>query len=95
MATREEVYRAVDAERDHQDAKRGADRPQSLLGFIQVLKKELQEVEDGWYEGHDRGRHSPLHELVQVAAVAVACLERYGTEGTVLNKNDEVFIGKP
>lgn len=89
---REDIYKAVDVEREHQDNKRGANRPQSLLGFIEILKKELQEVEDGWYEGIDHGRNSPLAELVQVVAVAVACMEKYGVEGTVLNKDDQVVI---
>lgn len=86
--TREDVYKAIDAEREHQDEKYGPNKPQSLPGFLTVLRKELQEAEDGWFYGIEERRNTCLEELVQVAAVAIATLERYGLVGNPVSTND-------
>lgn len=85
---RDVVYQYIDFEREHQDKKYGVDKPQSLPGFLLVLQREVQEAIDGWMNGVYEGRDAPLHEVVQVAATAVACLEKYGTRGTALATND-------
>lgn len=91
---REFVYDTIDIERDHQLTKYGADKLQSLAGYLLILRRELEEAEEGWMKGIDVGRNSPLAEIVQIAAVAVACLERYGTEGnTRVNVDDDTVIG--
>lgn len=77
---RADVYRAIDAEREHQAQKYGADRCLSLPGFLLVIELELAEAKLACVKGGD-GRHSALAELVQVAATAVAALEKYGIEG--------------
>lgn len=78
--SRQEVYIAIDQERDYQDRKWGIDKPQGLCGFFVALRHELNEAELAWVKGGE-GRDSALHELRQVAALAVAALEKYGTEG--------------
>lgn len=85
--SREHVYAAIDKERTHQDQKWGANKPQSLPGFFVILRKELQEAEDAWVK-NVTGDHAPLNELVQVAATAVACLEKYGVTGSATATND-------
>ena len=87
VLSRAEVYAAVDKERNHQDDKWGANKPQSLPGFLMVLEKELQEAKDAWVKNVD-GEHAPLNEIVQIAATAVACLEKYGVTGSATATND-------
>ena len=79
--TREQVYAQIDRERDYQDVKWGSDKRQSLAGYLIILQKELNEAVDGWMKDSP-GRNAPLNEITQVAAVAVACLEQYGCDGT-------------
>jgi len=86
MPTRKEVYEAIDAERQYQMEKFG-DKPQSLPGFIAILRSELNEAEVGWIK-NKTGRNSPLAEIIQIAAVAVACAEKYGTRGNTFNTDD-------
>ena len=77
-----EVFDEVRAERQHQDDKWGplGDKNQSLVGFLLILRKELEEAEMGWMKNKS-GRDSALGEIVQIAAVAVAALQQYGFEG--------------
>lgn len=78
--SRGEVYAAIDKERDYQDSKWGVEQPQSFMGLIAVIEAELNEVKLGWLKNLP-GKSAPLNELVQVAATAVAALEKYGIEG--------------
>lgn len=87
VLTRQEVYDAIDAERLHQEIKWGMDKPQSLPGFLLVIENELAEAKEGWCKNL-QGKSAPLNELVQVAAVCVAALERYGTTGSATSAND-------
>ena len=82
MLTLDEVFDKIREERVYQDKKWGPlDRKgQSLAGFLLILRKELEEAEDGWMKNVE-GRNSALAEVVQVAAVAVAMLQQYGFEG--------------
>ncbi len=77
-----DVLELVKQERDYQDKKWGTieERSQSIPGFMLIAKKELIEAEDGWCK-NVQGRHSALREMIQVAAVAIACLETHGGGG--------------
>lgn len=92
MTTKEQIYDAIEKERDHQHTKYGWDKQQSFAGFLLVLERELQEAKDGWMRGIQQGRDSPLYEIVQVAAVAQACLEKYGLEGCPISTYDQIGI---
>ena len=87
VLSRAEVYSAIDKERNHQDDKWGPNKPQSLPGFLIVLEKELQEAKDAWVKNVE-GEHAALNEIVQIAAAAVACLEKYGVTGSAIATND-------
>ena len=89
LLSREEVYRAIDLERQHQIEKYGENRAQSLPGFLLVAQAELDEAKEGWIKNRP-GRSSPLAELLQVAAVCVAALEKYGISGNTFNTDDYV-----
>lgn len=85
--SREEVMSAIDNECLSQDKKWGVDKPQSLPGFLLIMQKEINEAVEGWAKNYE-GKHAPLNEVVQVAAVAIRCLERYGTNGSAAATND-------
>lgn len=87
VLTMNQVFEAIRVERQKQDEKWGKDKPQSLAGYMLVIRKELEEAEDGWLKDLP-GKSAPLNELVQVAAVAVAALERYGNTGNVTCTDD-------
>lgn len=77
--TRSVVARLIDAERAYQDAKFGSlesREPLTIGEFLLVLRNELNEAVQAWTKaGH--GSTDALCEVVQVAAVAVACLETH------------------
>jgi hypothetical protein len=81
------VFEAIAQERKNQDDKWGENKPQSLPGFLIILESELDEAKKGWAKNLD-GKSAPLNEIVQLAAVAVACLEKYGTKGSAISTND-------
>jgi NTP pyrophosphatase (non-canonical NTP hydrolase) len=80
-----EILQAVKTERAYQDRKWGPlhDRQQSIAGFLLVMEGELAEAKKAWLKNTPSGaRHSVLEEILQVAAVAVACLQQHGLSGT-------------
>jgi hypothetical protein len=85
--SREEVMFAIDNECLSQDEKWGIDKQQSLPGFLLIMQKEINEAVEGWVKNRE-GKHAPLNEVVQVAAVAIRCLERYGVNGSATATND-------
>jgi hypothetical protein len=92
VLTRQEVFDAINQERSYQDQKWGVNNPQSLPGFLLIAKGELNEAIDGWIKNR-QGRNSPLAELLQVAAVCVAAMERYGINGNTVNTDDVPMYG--
>lgn len=78
----EEAINSVKEERDYQDAKWGtiAEHNQSIPGYLLIIRKELEEAENGWMK-NTPGRDSALAEIRQIAAVAIACMQQYGIEG--------------
>lgn len=87
VLTREAVFDAIAAERVRQDLKWGKDKPKSLPGYLMVVEAELAEAKQGWIKNLP-GKSAPLNELVQVAAVCVAALERYGVTGSAISTDD-------
>lgn len=83
----EDVIEAIKKERAHQEAKWGKDDPQSCAGFLLIIQAELNEAIAGWMKNLP-GKSACMNELVQVAATAIAALERYGTTGTPFSTND-------
>lgn len=93
LISREDVYAAIDKERDYQDQKYGVDKGQSLPGFITIMRAELAEAEQGWLK-HSIGRHSALQEIIQLAATCVACLEKYGVDHSAISTDDIAYFTK-
>lgn len=72
------VFAAIARERAWQDQKWGtiAEHPHEVGGWLTLVRKELREAEDAWCS--QRGDASALEELLQVAAVAIACIQQHG-----------------
>lgn len=79
--TSDPVVKAVAAilgEREYQDQKWGGivARPHSVPEWILIMEEELEEAKKAWRDADGIG--DSLHEVRQVAAVALACLEQHG-----------------
>lgn len=75
---RDAVFAAIERERLRQDAKRGFAHP--VGSWLTVLRCELREAEEAWAKRHPDDL-AAIEEILQVAAVAVACLEQHGKPG--------------
>lgn len=81
MSSRDDIYAAINAERDSQDAKWGK-QFHDLPVWSAILTEECGEVAEASLrvhfapEGNDEGLAHLREELVQVAAVAVHIIEK-------------------
>lgn len=82
MTTINEIIDEILYERKLQDFKWGSieEKKQSVAGYLLIIRKELEEAEQGWMKNIE-GKHSSLSEIKQIAAVCVACLQQHGLEG--------------
>lgn len=69
------VAKAISQELFYQGVKWGEQhiRNQSVEGHLLIMRKELQEAEDGWMK-NSTGRNSVQNEIVQVVAVGIQAL---------------------
>ena len=72
---RQKVYVAIARERAYQGRQWG-NTWHTVGEWLLILESELTEAKQGWVKGH--GNCEALLEILQVAAVAVACLEAHG-----------------
>jgi hypothetical protein len=82
------VSQAILDEMRNQDIKFGVDKEQSLPGYMLLIRKELEEAENGWTKSLN-DKHACLNELVQVAALTMRALMTYGTTGCAISTNDK------
>lgn len=87
VLTFEEAVKHVLTEIQYQDRKWGQDKAQSLPGFILIAEREMNEVKEGWNKNLQE-RNSALHEMVQVAAICIQAIMRYGPTGNTYSTND-------
>jgi hypothetical protein len=73
------VLNAIIEEREYQIEKCGLIE-ESIPGYLIILESELKEAKKGWLENIE-GRDSSLEEIVQIAAVCIACLAQHGISG--------------
>ena len=78
MQTREQVYRAIDSERDHQDRKWGTiqQHPHEVGAWLTLIRQHLRDAESAWCNSN--GDYMALQEVRKIAAIAVACAEQHG-----------------
>lgn len=75
----QQIWLAIRRERDHQDNKYGPidARRLSVGDYLVIMRRELAEAEQA-YVSTPLPVDEALREILQVAAVAVACLEAHG-----------------
>lgn len=78
MTDRTAIYAAISRERGYQQWRRPERPPMSLPAWLLVLEAELAEAKEAWVRGDGSMPPAALCEVLQVAAVAVACLEEHG-----------------
>lgn len=73
-----QTFYAIERERNYQDEKWGdlEEHPHTVGEWLLVLESELNEAKQGWVK--EGGDETALREILQVAAVAVACLQQHG-----------------
>lgn len=78
MSTRQEVFDAINRERDYQDRKWGTieENPHEVTGWLLVMQGGMDEAIRGWQKGY--GDFDALRKVLQVVAVGCACLEQHG-----------------
>jgi len=81
IGPRIEAVCAVIDERNYQDEKHGpiGTHGHTIGEWILIMEAELAEAKQALIKG-GKGRDSVLHELVQVTAVGLACLEQHGVK---------------
>lgn len=77
---REDVYSAIDSERDFQDRKWGSvdEHPHEVGAWILLMQKHLRDAENAWCSSD--GHYTALREIRKVLAVGVACAEQHGIQ---------------
>jgi hypothetical protein len=81
LVTRDEVYAAVDTERDYQDAMRGnaarakVSDNRDLGSLILFMDTYVGKAKAAFSGAHPAGREASLHEIRKVAALAVLAME--------------------
>lgn len=83
MATRQEVYAAIDSERNYQDAQQGnavSDLPRtySTAEWLNVIDTYVRKAQDAWSGPHPAGREEAINQVRKVAALAVIAMEQNG-----------------
>ena len=84
-ATREEVYRVIDGERDYQDSmppSRTDGSIKSVGDYITLMDSMLRSASDTFYT--TPGVTGSLDWIRKVAAISVRCLEEHGAPPRVL-----------
>lgn len=77
MATRSEVYAAIDTERDYQDSKWGAHGSgHEIPAWLTYMRSYLDEATDQVSRNYGDG--GSLETLRKVVALGVCCLEEHG-----------------
>lgn len=76
--TRNDVFFAIEQERDHQDQKWGTldEHPHELGAWLTIMRSLLNDAERAYMS--PRGTIGALDELRKVVAVGVACMEQHG-----------------
>lgn len=79
MASIAEVFAAIARERSYQDRKWGAldTYHHNIDRWMEIASEEFDEAVAAWADIHV-GAHVTQAELLQAAAVIVACLEQHG-----------------
>ena len=95
MATRQEVYTAIDSEREYQDSFIETDDtryddslpPHTVGDYLTMLSTYLRKAQDEWTL--TAGIDSSLHQIRKIAGISVHCMEDWGAPVRDLPKESE------
>ena len=73
------VFKAITEERNYQDQKWGT-RFHDVGAWLLIMESELEEAKSAWCKADGKADVRSLEEIIQVAAIAVACLEHHALE---------------
>lgn len=76
--TRNEVFAAIDQEREVQDKKWGTldEHPHAVGSWLTIMRQLLNDAEKAYMSQH--GDFGALDEIRKVVAIGVACMEQHG-----------------
>jgi hypothetical protein len=74
--SRDEVYAAIDGERDYQDTELGVGE-NSVPGEILILESYIARARASWVDDYN-SRAPALRMIRKVAGIAVRCMENHG-----------------
>ncbi len=76
MATRQEVYAAIDSERDYQEnLSRNEFKQQTPMEHVSIIRTIVNRSDDHWY---DVAGQLPMDFMRKIAGVAVRAMEQHG-----------------
>lgn len=76
MTDRNEVFRAIDSERDYQEAlSRNTKKLQEPLEHLAVIRRICRDMEDSWYNVPGE---ADMNFMRKIAGVAVRAMEQHG-----------------
>lgn len=75
--TRNHVFQVISVERENQKLKWGSDDGKTVSCFINDIEHKLNQAKVGAYE---RNNNEAVYRIMQIAALATACLEHLGGE---------------
>ena len=73
---REEVYKAIDSERDYQtQLTRNEVKNQTPMEYLAIISRIVRDMEDSWY---DKPGQPSMDYMRKIAATAVRAMEQHG-----------------
>lgn len=78
-ATRQEVYEAIDTERDYQDrlgANRTDGRQQTVGEYLTMMRHYMNKADEAWT--NNPGDAAALEVIRKIGGIAVRCMEDWG-----------------
>jgi hypothetical protein len=85
MTTRQEVYEAINTEREYQDRlwEQSPSRPTSIGEAVLLLEEYVSRARLEW-TGEPAPEERTLNVIRKIAGIAVRCMEQHGAPGRVL-----------
>ena len=80
-ATRQEIYAAIDGEREHQNtlcARNQWSEAKTIGEFLLTIECLIDKAKESWYMEPDLQASETLNNMRKIAATAVACMEEHG-----------------
>lgn len=96
MPIRQEVYAAIDSERDYQDEAKGNARSDlardySTAEWLNMIATYTRKAQDAWSGPHPEGVYASIDIVRKIAALAVVCMEQNGAPSRMVTEKKSMF----